>query len=62
MACYNSNVTTIQQDLMAEVIVAMGAMGTEEPFTATSIVKQVLQQASGPKIPIKCVGCSNLPK
>jgi hypothetical protein len=48
---------------MAEVIVAMGTVCIDaSPLTATSIVEQALQQASGTKIPIKCFGCSNLPK
>ena len=62
MTRYNSNVTSVQQDLMTEMIVAMGTVTTEEPLTATSIAEQALQQASGTKIPIKCFGCANLPK
>ena len=53
MTCYNTNVTTLQQDLMAEMILAMDMVSTGEPLMATSIVDQALQQASGTKIPIK---------
>lgn len=62
MTRYNANVTSIQQDLMAKMVAAMGAVSTKGPLTATSIVEQTLQQASGTKIPIKCFGCANLPK
>jgi hypothetical protein len=42
---------------MAEAIIAMG-MATKEdiPLTSASIVEEALQQVSGTKIPIKCVG------
>ncbi len=63
IAKHNNNISTAQQDLMAEVIVAMGSVTTDpDPMTAMSIVEQALQQASGTKVPIKCFGCANLPK
>ncbi len=60
---HNNNISTAQQDLMAEAILAMEMVTVEElPLVATSIVEGALQQASGTRIPIKCFGCSGLPK
>jgi hypothetical protein len=60
---HNNNISTDQQDLMAEAILAMEMVTVEElPLVATSIVEGALQQASGTRIPIKCFGCSGLPK
>ena len=52
MTHYNTNITPIQQDLMAEMIVDMGMVSIEEPLMASSIVEQALQQASSTKISI----------
>ena len=57
MTRYNTNITTIQQDLMVEKTAPMGTVSTEEPLTATSIIEQALQQ-----IPIKCFRYANLSK
>ena len=58
----NPSISDVHQDLMAEAIVAMGAVVEEaRPMTAASIVEEALQQASGTKIPIKCFGCAGLP-
>jgi hypothetical protein len=63
MAKCNSNLTTVQQDLMAEVIVAMGtACFDNKLLTAASIAEMALHQASGTRIPIKFFQCPNLPK
>jgi hypothetical protein len=49
---------------MAKAIIAMGMAAKEfsRPLMATSIIQEALCQASGTKIPIKCFGCSGLPK
>ena len=66
MTKHNPTASTVQQTLMTEAILSMErALSPEElalPLTATSIVEGALQQSSGTRIPIKCFGCSGLPR
>jgi hypothetical protein len=60
---HNTAISHEQQDLMAEAILSMEMVTVDElPLVATIIVEGALQQASGTRIPIKCFGCSGLPK
>jgi hypothetical protein len=66
VATHSSACTKDQQDLMAHVITTMDDLACDTmgltPLTASSIVKQALQQASGVRAPMKCFGCDGIPE
>ena len=60
--------TQEQQDMMTQAITTMDelvqdlVLGRQVPLTATSIVEQALQQASGVRSPMKCFGSDGIPE
>jgi hypothetical protein len=66
VATHSPSCTQDQQDMMAHAITTMDDLARDTmgltPLTASSIVEQALQQASGVRAPMKCFGCDGIPE